>query len=126
MDFNTIREYLVADAEIKRLVGDNVFLLERPEKSTCTDYIVYNPKEMRSIGGGVRAYQLDMRVVSKDKIKLLAIKSRLVDLLDQHDRATRISDAAAYIRKIRLINGGGIARAENGEYSAFLYFYVIV
>ena len=126
MDFNTIREYLIADAELYGMVGDNIFLLERPENCVCKDYIVYNPKELRSLGGGVRAYQLDMRAISTDKLKLLAIKARLVDLLDNCDRATRISDADAYIRKIRLINGGGIAKAENGEYNAFLYFYVIV
>lgn len=125
MDFNTIREYLIADDELKSMVGDNIFLLERPEKCTCKDYIVYNPKEMRSIGGGVRAYQLDMRVISKDKLKLLTIKARLVDLLDNHNRATKIKDDDAYIRRIRLINGGGIAKADNGEYNAFLYFYVI-
>lgn len=78
------------------------------------------------IGGGVRAYQLDVRVISKDKLKLLAIKNRLIDLLDCHNRATRIKDNDAHIRKIRLINGGGITKAENGDYYAFLYFYVII
>lgn len=125
MDFNTIREFLIADGALHALVGDNIFLLERPEKYDCKDYITYNPKEMQSIGGGVHAYQLDMQVISKDKIKLLAIKGRLIELLDNHNRATRIKDGDARIRKIRLINGGGIAKADNGDYYAFLYFYVI-
>lgn len=126
MDFNIIREYLIADQAIRELVGDNVFLFERPEKLTCTDYITYSPKELQSPGGGVHAYQLDMRVISKDKLKLLAIKQRLVELLDDHNRATRISDKDTYIRKIRMVNGGGIAKTDNGDYNAFLYFYVII
>lgn len=126
MDFNTIREFLIADEGLASFVDDNIFLFDRPEKCACEDYITYSPKEMQSIGGGVRAYQLDVRVISKDKLKLLAIKNRLIELLDCHNRATRIKDDDAYIRKIRLINGGGIAKAENGDYYAFLYFYVIV
>ena len=126
MDFNTIREYLIADEELNALVGDNIFLLERPEKCDCKDYITYNPKEMQSIGGGVRAFQLDVRVISRDMLKLLTIKDRLVELLDCHNRATRIKDADAVIRKIRLINGDGMTRAENGDYYGFLYFYVTI
>ena len=117
---------MIADEELCALVGENVFLLERPAKCDCKDYITYNPKEMQSIGGGVRAYQLDVRVISRDMLKLLKIKERLVDLLDCHNRATRIRDADAVIRKIRLINGGGIAKADNGDYYAFLYFYAVV
>ena len=126
MDFNVLREYIVADQEINALVGENVFLFERPEQLTCDDYIVYSPKELRSVGGGVRAYQIDIRVISKDKLKLLTIKDRLISLLDNHNRATHIQDSETRIRKIRLINGGGIAKADNGDYHAFLYFYAIV
>ena len=39
MDFNTIREFLIADEALHALVGDNIFLLERPEKYDCKDYI---------------------------------------------------------------------------------------
>lgn len=126
MDFNTIREFLIADTGLTALVGNNIFLFDRPEKCDCEDYITYSPKEMQSIGGDVRAYQLDMRVVSKNKLKLLAVKDRLIDLLDCHNRTTNIKDNDAHIRKIRLINGGGIAKADNGDYYAFLYFYVII
>ena len=126
MDFNVIREYLAGDLKIKSLVGDNIFLVDRPEKCKCDDYITYNPKELGNVGYKIKKYQLDFRVVSKDKLKLLAIKQRLTELLDHQDRATRISDTDTYIYTIKLINGGGIAKADNGDYHAFLYFYAII
>lgn len=126
MDFNVIREYLASDLKIKSLVGDNIFLVDRPEKCKCDDYITYNPKELGNVGYKIKKYQLDFRVVSKDKLKLLAIKQRLTELLDHQDRATRISDTDTYIYTIKLINGGGIAKEDNGDYHAFLYFYAII
>lgn len=126
MDFNVIREYLAGDLKIKSLVGDNIFLVDRPEKCKCDDYITYNPKELGNVGYKIKKYQLDFRVVSKDKLKLLAIKQRLTELLDHQDRATRISDTDTYIYTMKLINGGGIAKADNGDYHAFLYFYAII
>lgn len=126
MDFNVIREYLAGDLKIKSLVGDNIFLVDRPEKCKCDDYITYNPKELGNVGYKIKKYQLDFRVVSKDKLKLLAIKQRLTELLDHQDRATRISDTDTYIYTLKLINGGGIAKADNGDYHAFLYFYAII
>ncbi len=126
MDFNVLREYLAVDPKLQSLVRDNIFLVDRPEKCKCDDYITYTPKELGAVGGGIHKYQLDFRVISKDKLKLLAIKERLIELLDHHDRATRISDDETYIYTMRLINGGGIARADNGDYYAFLYFYAII
>lgn len=126
MDFNVLREYLVADTSLNALVGENIFLVERPEKIVCEDYITYSPKELQSIGGGVRAYQIDLRVISKDKLKLLAIKDRVIALLDNHNCATHIQDSETHIRKIRMINGGGIAKADNGDYYAFVYFQAII
>ena len=122
MDFECIRAYLASDPVLAEIVGDNLFLFECPEQVKCDDYIVYNPKEMGAIGGGVQSYQLDIRAISKDKLRLMELKYRLVYLLDNAHRATPIEG----IRKIRLINGGGIAKADNGEYNAFLYFYVII
>lgn len=129
MDFNLIREYLVSDLKIQSLVGDNIFLVDRPEKCKCDDYITYNPKELGNVGYKVKKYQLDFRIISKDKLKLLAIKQRLIELLDHSDRATRISSGSSdkvYIYTMRLINGGGITKADNGDYYAFLYFFAIM
>ncbi|MEA4921390.1 MAG: hypothetical protein VB078_10795 [Clostridiaceae bacterium] len=123
MDFNVIREYLIADTELHSLVGDNVFLFERPEKVKCSDYITYTFKELNG-GGTIRQYQLDIRVISKDKIKLLAIKDRVIKLLDVYNRPTSIKNADGAIRICTLINGGGIARNDEGEYYAFVYFLI--
>ena len=122
MDFNALREFLIADPELAEMISENVFLFERPEVLECNDYIVYSPKEQTSPGGNVRAYQLDINVVSRDKLKLLQIKDRIIDLIDNHNCKTVIPG----IRKITLINGGGIVRADNGDYHAFLYFYAII
>lgn len=127
MDFDLIREYLVDDLKIQSLVGDNIFLVDRPEKCKCNDYITYNPKELGNVGYKVKKYQLDFRIISKDKLKLLAIKQRLIELLDHQDQATRISkEDGVYIYTMKLMNGGGIAKAENGDYYAFLYFFAII
>lgn len=126
MDFNVLREYIAKDFVMQTLVGDNIFLVDRPEKCSCDNYITYSPKELGSVGGGVHAYQIDIRVVSKSKLNLLTIKDRLINLLDDHNRATHITDGDVRIRKIRLINGGGIAKADNGDYYAFLYFHAII
>lgn len=126
MDFNLLCKYIVNDFVIHSLVGDNVFLVDRPEKCNCDNYITYSPKELGSVGGGVHSYQIDIRVVSKSKLSLLTIKEQLIKLLDDHNRTTHISDSDTTIRKIKLINGGGIAKADNGDYYAFLYFHAII
>ena len=122
MDFNAIREHLIADSKMQELVSENIFLFERPEELECDDYITYSPKEQASPGGITRAYQLDIDVVSRDKLKLLYIKDSLIRLLDNHNCKTSIPG----IRKITLINGGGMVRRDNGDYHAFLYFYAII
>jgi hypothetical protein len=126
LDFNILREYIVNDFVIQQTVGDNVFLYDRPENCECDTYITYSPKELGSIGGGLYAYQIDIRVISKRKLSVLTVKDHLVKLLDDYSRATRMKDNDTYIRKIKLINGGGIAEADNGDYYAFLYFHVVV
>lgn len=123
MDMNVIREHLIADSELYSLVGDNVFLFERPEKVKCTDYVIYTFKELNG-GGSIRQYQLDIRVVSKDKLKLLSIKDRIIKLLDVYDRPTNIKNADEAIRTCSLVNGGGIAQNDEGEYNAFVYFLI--
>lgn len=123
MDMNVIREYLIADSELYSLIGDNVFLFERPEKVKCTDYVIYTFKELNG-GGTIRQYQLDIRVVSKDKLNLLSIKDRIIYLLDVYDRPANIKNADAAIRTCELVNGGGIAKNDEGEYNAFIYFLI--
>lgn len=124
MDMNVIREYLVSDIALSSLVNDNIFLLEKPEQITAKDYILYNFKEING-GSSIRDYQLDIRIVSKDKLKLLTIKEAIINLLDNFNRPTKIEDSETIIRHTRLINGGGMIKDEDkGEYNLLVYFLV--
>lgn len=124
MDMNAIREYICSNDEIKNLIGENVFLFEKPEQITATHYILYNFKEMNG-GSRVRDYQLDIRIVGKEKLKLLHIKDVLINILDNFNRDTNIKDNTTIIRHTRLINGGGIGFDDDRkEYNVFLYFLV--
>jgi len=124
MDMNVIREYIIADSEINQMVGDNVFLFEKPEKKTCTDYIIYTFKEING-GNAIRNYQLDLRCISKDKLKLFEVKDRLIEILDNFNKPTNIKNEELTIRNSKLINGGGIIKdEENGDYHLIVYFLV--
>lgn len=125
MDMNVIREYLVADETLNALIGENIFLFEKPEKVKANTYIIYNFKEINGATGGIRDYQLDIRIVSKDKLSLFSIKDRLIELLDNYNKPTKIKDSSAVVRHTRLINGGGIIKnEESGEYNLLVYFLV--
>ena len=124
MDMNAIREYLVSNAELFSLVGNNVFLFEKPEKLTAKDYVIYNFKELNG-GSSIKDYQLDMRIVGKDKLRLLTIKDIIINLLDNFNKPTKIKDDTVTIRHTRLVNGGGIIKnQDNGEYNVLVYFLV--
>lgn len=121
MDFNVIREYIV-NADI---VGENVFLFEKPLQIECTDYIIYTFKEIT--GGAVKQYQLDIRVVGKDKLIVLSNMQKIIDLLDIYNNFCKIQDDETVIRSIKMINGGGMAfDDESNEYNAVAYFNVII
>ena len=124
MDMNAIREHLVSNAEIYSLVGNNVFLFEKPEKLTAKDYVIYNFKELNG-GSSIKDYQLDIRVVGKDKLRLLTIKDIIITLLDNFNKPTKIKDDTATIRHTRFVNGGGIIKnQDSGEYNVLVYFLV--
>ena len=124
MDMNAIREYLISNTELYSLVGENIFLFEKPEKVTATDYVIYNFKELNG-GSYVRDYQLDIRIVGKDKLKLLTIKDTIITLLDNFNKQTKIKDDTTTIRHTRLVNGGGVIKnPESGEYNVLVYFLV--
>ncbi|WP_316322642.1 hypothetical protein [Clostridium sp.] len=121
---NVIREHLVLDTEINSLVGENIFLFEKPPKSKAETYIIYNFKELNG-GSSIRDYQLDIRIVSKDKLKLFPIKDRLIEILDNFNKPTKIKDSETIIRHTHLVNGGGIIKnEESGEYHLLVYFLV--
>lgn len=122
---NTIREYLIADTVLNSLVGENIFLFEKPKQITANDYIIYNFKELNGTVGTIQDYQLDIRIISKDKPSLFSIKDRLIALLNNHNKPTQIKDDVAVIRQTRLINGGGIIKNDGtGEYNLLVYFLI--
>jgi hypothetical protein len=124
MDMNAIREYICSNGEIKSLIGNNVFLFEKPEKVKATTYILYNFKEL-SGGSRVRDYQLDIRIVGKDLQKLIKLKDILITILDNFKQPTKIKDYETIIRHTQLVNGGGIIKNEDStEYNILLYFLV--
>ncbi len=124
MDMNLIREYIVLDDEIFNILGSSVFLFEKPELSQAEKYIIYNFKEI-SGGNSIRDYQLDLKVVCKDKLSLFPIKDRLIEILDNFNKPTKIKDSNITIRSTRLINGGGIVKnIDSGEYNLLIYFLI--
>ena len=124
MNMNDIRAYLAADSELKALVGDNIFLFECPEQLKCSDYVVYNFKQITG-ASIVKQYQLDIRAVSTKPLTALKIKDRCVKLLDIYDRPVDIPCADEHIKSCQLISGGGMARNDEGEYNVFAYFVVV-
>lgn len=121
IDFNSLRKYIV-QADI---VSENVFLFEKPQHIQCNDYIIYNFKELT--GGSIRQYQLDVRIVGRDKLKVLKNKDKIIDILDIYRTACKIQDEEMTIRKINLVNGGGlIYDDEHKEYNAICYFKAFV
>lgn len=123
MDMNVIREFIIADPALQALVGNNVFLFERPAQIKCDDYIIYTFKELDG-GSFIRTYQLDIRVISKNILTVLDIKDKLIKRLDVFNRPTAIYNAEEAIRSCLLANGGGIAKNDEGEYNAFLFFVI--
>ena len=126
MDMNVIREYLISNNAIHALVGDNIFLYEKPEKVKADTYILYSFKELNG-GSVIRDYQLDLHIVGKDKLRLFDVKDNVIETLDNFNKPTKIKDSTVTIRHTKLINGGGIAKnQESGEYYLFVYFLVRV
>ncbi len=123
MDKNVIREHIVANPALHALVGDNVFLFERPAQIACDDYIIYTFKELDG-GGVIRTYQLDIRCISKNILTVLDMKDKVIALLDVFNRPTNIKNAEEAIRSCLLANGGGLAKNDEGEYNAFLFFVI--
>jgi hypothetical protein len=120
MDMNVIREYIVANS----IVGENVFLFEKPKEIEVTDYIIYNFKEL---GGGstIRSYQLDIRAVSDNSLRAIEIKDNVIQLLDIYYKHCKIQNEDTTIRSIKLVNGGGLIKnPDTGEYNSIIYFQV--
>jgi hypothetical protein len=123
MDMNVIREYIIAND----IVGENVFLVEKPnvkEFNNVTDYIIYNFKEIDG-GSTIRRYLLDIRAVSNNSLKAIEIKDNVIQLLDVYYKSCTIKNEDITIRSIKLVNGGGLIKDnEKNNYNSIIYFEV--
>ena len=123
MDMNVIREYIVANG----IVGENVFLVEKPnakELNNVTDYIIYNFKEIDG-GSTIRRYLLDIRSVSNSPLKAIEIKDNVIQLLDIYYKSCTIKNEDTTIRSIKLVNGGGLIKdSDKNNYNSIIYFEV--
>lgn len=114
-----IRTLLLNDAEVTQLLsGEHIYLVEKPEKIDCENYIIYKYKPLS--GGIIKDYQLEFNLIGKDLSKLLQLQNRLITLLDDM-QAINLEN----IRYIKLLNGGGmIKNPDTSNYHIILYFLV--
>ncbi|SHK42268.1 hypothetical protein [Desulforamulus aeronauticus] len=118
-----IRSYLLQDLQLKSLLDnrDSIYLVEKPTEKKDDTYIVYFFKPIT--GGFVKDYQFEFRLISKDLHKLIAIQSRLINLLDDPRGEKIIKNSETVIRSTKLLNGGGQVKNENtGNYEMVVYF----
>lgn len=118
-----IRKYLLSDPQLKSLLEnkDSIYLLQKPKELEDKQYIVYLFKPLS--GGYIKDYQLEFRVIGKDLAKLIAIQSRLINLLDDPRGENIIKDESTTIRHSKLLNGGGMLFNETtGNHELILYF----
>ena len=117
-----IRNYLLSDSALFALIGNNMFLVEKPAQIKRSEYIVYFFKELS--GGYIKSYSIEFNIFGKDLNKLLKIKDRIIDLLDA-PRNERVNNIG--VRSSALLNGGGISKDNTtGNYAVVTYFKIIV
>lgn len=118
-----IRNYLLNDLQLKTLLEnqDAIYLVEKPKEINSDTYIVYFFKPLT--GGFIKDYQIEFRLISKDLSKLIAIQSRLINLLDDTRGKMIIKDNETVIRSTKLLNGGGTVKNENtGNHETVVFF----
>ncbi len=112
---------------INLLGGQYIWLVEKPvekpKEKNADNYIIYKYKELS--GGYIKDYQLEFNIIGKDLNKLLAIRQKLIELLDDTRNEKIIKDTDTTIRSTKLLNGGGMAKnPETGNYEIILYFLI--
>ncbi|EHQ90169.1 hypothetical protein [Desulfosporosinus youngiae] len=118
-----IRNYLLNDLQLKTLLDNQnaIYLVEKPKEMENNTYIIYFYKTLT--GGFIKDYQVEFRLISKDLSKLIAIQSRLINLLDDPRGKKIIKDTETVIRSTKLLNGGGMVKNEStGNYEVVVYF----
>ncbi|WP_139692551.1 hypothetical protein [Sporolactobacillus terrae] len=101
--------YLKNDAELMSLLNEqpNIFQLEKPVQVGDIDpFILILEKIVNSNSGLIHDVQFEIRIISENAAKTLAIQERLIELLDQVHQEYLVNDEDV-IRNISLVNGGG-------------------
>lgn len=129
--YEVIRKYLTNDNTIKNLltipVENNdivcVFTAEKPKNVTVDNYVIMKMKELS--GGYITADQVEFDVIGKDISKLLSIKDKIIELLDDPRNTKTIKDNNITILTSELVNGGGIAKnSETNNFNVIIYFKI--
>jgi len=103
------------------LGGQYIWLVEKPKEIEANPYIIYKYKELN--GGLIKNYQFEFNLIGTDLSKLLYIKERLINLLDDPRGEKSIKDDSTVIRQSKLLNGGGMVKNPNtGNYEVVVFF----
>jgi len=117
-----IRKYLLEDTNLLNYLGGQyIWLVEKPKEIEANPYIIYKYKELN--GGLIKNYQFEFNLIGTDLSKLLYIKERLINLLDDPRGEKSIKDDSTVIRQSKLLNGGGMVKNPNtGNYEVVVFF----
>ncbi|MCI1964522.1 MAG: hypothetical protein LKJ17_00065 [Oscillospiraceae bacterium] len=129
--YEVIRKYLINDDKIKSLLTITVenknvvciFTAEKPKKVTADNYVIMKMKELS--GGYIMADQVEFDIIGKNISKLLPVKDRIIELLDDPKNTKTIKNENVTILTSELVNGGGIAKnTETNNFSIIIYFKI--
>lgn len=129
--YEVLRKYIVNDSTIKNLLTVTVnskdivcvFTAEKPEKIKADNYVIIKMKELS--GGYIMADQVEFDIIGKDLSKLLSVKDRLIDLIDDPRNTKAIKDEKITILTSELVNGGGVVKNnETNNFNVIVYFKI--
>lgn len=114
-----IRDYLISDKKLKLIIGNNIFLQEKPLEIKADTYIclLFKPLD----GGVIKTYQLEIRCFGNNILKLIELENALIECLDWVRQKNIISENCI-IYNSELLNGGGTITDENGVIERLLFF----
>lgn len=129
--YELIRQYFIKDQIIASLLTVQlqdqqiicVFAEEKPEKIKTDNYVIIRIKELS--GGYVAVDQVEFDIIGKDISKLLSLKDRIIELLDDPRNSKTIKDENTTILTSELVNGGGVAKNnETNNFNVIVYFKI--
>lgn len=119
--YEVLRKYLVNDNTIKSLLTVTVnskdivciFTAEKPSEIPKDNYVIIKMKELS--GGYIMADQVEFDIIGKDISKLLSVKDRIIELLDDPRNLKTIKNENITILTSELVNGGGVVKNNGGS-----------